>query len=130
MSGNSRIRTTAVGTRVERIATETHIFYEPRSQDANIVFQGEEYMTNPEGTAVYDKLEGRAALALSLSAIATKTYDAGIDPVTGADLSQVSPAGIAAIIRAVYNSEHNLVVGGDASSLDAYLAEPSAPSEG
>lgn len=130
MAGNSRIRSTEVGVRVERIATETHIFYDPRSQDASIVFQGEEYMTGPDGTAVYDKLEGRAALSLSLSSIATKTYDAGVDPVTGANLSQVSPAGMAAIIRAVYDSEHNLAMGGDATSLAAFVPEPVENSEG
>jgi hypothetical protein len=108
MTDNTRIRTDALGNRVERIATETHIFYSPLDKSANIVFQGEEHLTSPDGETVVSKLEGRQALAVSLSAIAAKTYDAGTDPVTGADLSKVSPAGIAQIIRAVYDAEHNL----------------------
>lgn len=108
MTDNTRIRTDALGNRIERIATETHIFYRPVDQSADIVFQGEEHLTSPDGETVVSKLEGRQALAASLGAIAANTYDAGIDPVTGADLSQVSPAGIAQIIRAVYDVEHNL----------------------
>ena len=33
--------------------------------------------------------------------------DAGADPVTGADLSSISPAGVTAIIKAVYDVLHN-----------------------
>lgn len=108
MTDNTRIRTDALGNRVERIATETHIFYSPLDQSANIVFQGEEFLTDEGGADVVAKLEGRQALSVQLAAIAAKTYNAGADPVTGADLSQVSPAGIAQIIRAVYDAEHNL----------------------
>lgn len=108
MTDNTRIRTDALGNRVERIATETHIFYSPLDQSANIVFQGEEFLTDAAGSDVVSKLEGRQALSVQLASIAAKTYDAGEDPVTGADLSQVSPAGIAQIIRAVYDAEHNL----------------------
>ena len=108
MTNNTRIRTDALGNRIERIATETHIFYSPLDQSANIVFQGEEFLTDAAGTDVVAKLEGRKALSVQLASIAAKTYNAGADPVTGADLSQVSPAGIAQIIRAVYDAEHNL----------------------
>lgn len=104
---NTRIRSTQLGATVERIATETHIFYDPQAQGAEIVFQGEEYLTSPDGVTVGDKLEGRQALRTSLAEIAARTFDAGVDPVTGADLSQVSPAGITSIIRAVYNTLHN-----------------------
>ena len=108
MTDNTRIRTDALGNRIERIATETHIFYRPVDQSADIVFQGEEYLTDAAGSDVVSKLEGRQAMAVNLGDIAAKTYDAGTDPVTGADLSQVSPAGIAQIIRAVYDAEHNI----------------------
>lgn len=108
MTDNTRIRTDALGNRIERIATETHIFYSPLDQSANIVFQGEEFLTDEGGADVVAKLEGRQALSVQLATIAAKTYNAGGDPVTGADLSQVSPAGIAQIIRAVYDVEHNL----------------------
>lgn len=105
MTTNTRIRTIAEGVDAERIATETHIFYDPQTQGANIVFQGEEYLTaNGE---IIAKLEGRQALQVELQAIAAETFDAGTDPVTGTDLSQVSVAGVANLIRAVFDRKHN-----------------------
>lgn len=102
---NTRIREITPGVGAERIATETHIFYDPQSQGANIVFQGEEFLT--VGGAIGAKLDGRQALNVQLSVIAAETFDAGIDPVTGADLSQISVAGVANLIRAVYDRKHN-----------------------
>lgn len=117
---NTRIRTDALGNRIERIATETHVFYNPAFPDtAQIVFQGEEYLTDATGDTIVAKIEGRQSLRIELADIAAKTYDAGTDPVTGANLSQISPAGIAQIIRAVYDAEHNL----------AYAADISEPEE-
>ncbi len=106
---NTRIRTDALGNRIERIATETHVFYDPAHPGtAQIVFQGEEYLTDATGNAIVAKIDGRQSLRIELADIAANTYDAGTDPVTGANLSQISPAGIAQILRAVYDAEHNL----------------------
>lgn len=102
---NSRVRELAPGVGAERIATETHIFYDPQTQGANIMFQGEEFLTI--GGEVGAKLDGREALSVELSVIAGETFDAGTDPVTGADLSQISVAGVANLIRAVYDRKHN-----------------------
>lgn len=118
-TGNARITTDALGNRIERIATETHIFYNPADQSASIVFQGEQYLTSADGTTVVAKIEGREALPLSLADIAAETYDAGADPVTGADLTQISVAGIAQIIRAVYDKEFNDAKASDVASADA-----------
>ncbi len=107
MTDNTRIRLSALGATIERVATETHIFYDPKAATADIVFQGEEYLTSADGQTIGDKLEGRQALMTSLAEIATRTFDAGIDPVTGADLSAVSPAGVTSIIKAVYDALHN-----------------------
>lgn len=103
---NSRIRTTSTGAEVERIATETHIFYNAQSQDANVVFQGEEHLVGQDGS-VGDKLSGREALSVSLADIGQQTFDAGLDPITGEDLSRISVAGLGNIIRAVYDALHN-----------------------
>lgn len=102
---NTRIRTTTTGAPIERKATETHIFYDPQTKGANIVFQGEEFLLNPDGSAG-DKLEGRQSLVTSLDAIAGRTFHAGADPVTGADLSQISPEGVGLVIRALYDALH------------------------
>lgn len=106
MTDNTRIRTNELGVRIERIATETKINYEPVGQTAQILFRGIEYMTTAEGVSV-ESIGNEQYLAVSLADIAAKTYNAGVDPVTGTDLSQVSPEGIALIIKAVYDTEHN-----------------------
>jgi hypothetical protein len=113
MTDNTRIRTIANGVTAERIATETHIFYDPLTISAQIVFQGEEFLTI-EG-ALSSKFDGRQALQTTLAQIATRTFDAGTDPVTGADLSAVSTAGVTAIIKAVYDALHNEQYGASAS---------------
>lgn len=102
---NTRFRELASGVGVERIATETHIFYDPQTQGANIVFQGEEFLVVDD--AIDAKLDGRQSLSVQLLAIAGETFDAGTDPATGADLSQISVAGVANLIRAVYDRKHN-----------------------
>lgn len=111
MSTNSRIRTVTAGVQVERIAVETHIFYDPVTKGADIVFQGEEFLLDTAARPLVP-LQGREALTTSLGEIGEATFDAGIDPVTGEDLSNISTAGLANIIRAVYDTLHNQRAGG------------------
>lgn len=105
MADNTRIRIIADGVTAERIATETHIFYDPLTVGAQIVFQGEEFLT--VGGTLSSKFDGRQALHTTLAQIATRTFNAGVDPVTGADLSAVSTAGVTSIIKAIYDALHN-----------------------
>jgi hypothetical protein len=115
-TGNSRITTINGNTLAERIATETHIFYNPLNQSADIIFQGEQFLSIDEN--LFSKLDGRESLGTTLAAIASETYDAGVDPVTGSDLSNVSPAGVTQIIKAVYNKLHNVKNAGDHTSTE------------
>ena len=103
---NTRIRTITPGVQAERIAVETHIFYDPVTRGAGIVFQGQEYLLD-EAARPVAALQGREALETSLDEIGARTFDAGSDPVTGEDLSNISTAGLGNIIRAVYDSLHN-----------------------
>lgn len=103
---NSRIREITPGVMVERVAADIHISYNTLTQGANITFQGEEFLLDAAAKPVA-ALAGREALHTSLGAIAGRTFDVGIDPVTGADLSRISVAGIGNLIRAVYDQLHN-----------------------
>lgn len=103
---NTRIRTNALGNRVERIATETHVFYDPRTQTASVVFQGEEFLTKADGTAIDEPGVNRQALSLDWTAAPTIAYNGGTDPVTGTKLA-ISRAGFALLVKAVYDAEHN-----------------------
>lgn len=124
-TGNSRLKLDNLGNRQERVAIETHIFYQPASpQEASIVWQGQRFLTSADGLTVGDAIDGREGLSVQLMAIAMETYDAGLDPITGADLSNISPAGVANIIRAVYNKEHNKKFGGQWDSQDYFTEVP------
>jgi hypothetical protein len=107
MTDNTRIRTNSLGVRIERIAVGTNINYRPADKSADVIFRGIEFMTSEDGETVIEAIGNEQYLSIPLSLIATKTYNAGVDPITGTDLSTVSPAGIAQIIKAVYDTEHN-----------------------
>lgn len=106
MDQNSRIRNLAPGVDVERIAVESHFFYDPLTGNANVVFQGMEFILL-DG-AVNKMLDGREPLTTTSDAIATRLFGTAlVDPVTGADLSQVSAAGVVVYLKAVYDILHN-----------------------
>lgn len=106
MDTNSRIRNLTPGVDVERIAVESHFFYDPLTGNANVVFQGMEFLIL-EG-AVNKMLDGREPLTTTSDEIALRTFAAGLaDPVTGQDLSNVSAAGIVVYLKAVYDTLHN-----------------------
>lgn len=102
---SSRIRTTTTGAPVKRFPTEFHVFMDPISRGATVVFQGEEFLLNADGSAA-DKLEGRQALTTSAAAIGEKTFHAGKDPVTGADLSLLSLGGVLQYLDAFFGALH------------------------
>lgn len=106
MEANSRIRNLAPGIDVERIAVESHFFYDPLTGNANVIFQGMEFLIL-EGD-VNKMLEGREALSTTSDAIALRAFAPGLlDPVTGQDLSNVSAAGVVVYLKAVYDTLHN-----------------------
>lgn len=104
-STNTRIRAITEGVQAERIAIETHMFYDPLTGGANVVFQGQEFLE--VGGELTQALDGREALQTSLAALATRQFSAGVDPITGADLSDISGAGVTMILKAIYDTLHN-----------------------
>lgn len=89
----------------EVIALQTTMIYYPDKRDARIVFaatpclfKGEQYL-GPGGDAW--------ALGLTVSDIATQCFGEGNDPVTGADLSQISVAGAVALIKAAFAKSYD-----------------------
>ena len=102
---NARIRTLAAGITAELIAEQTHLFYNPQSGTAWISFQARESIfvngTFQATAGDYDVLQ------VTVDEIATRCLGTGTDPVTGADLSKVSAAGMAMIIKAAYNTLYN-----------------------
>lgn len=104
---NARIRTLADGVTGEMIAEQTHLFYDAATGSGSVSFQGRESLF-VNGT--YQPLTGDFdILQANLADIATRQFVAtGVtDPVTGADLSAVSAAGMVLILKAAYDTLYN-----------------------
>lgn len=124
MTTNARIRTIAPNITAEMIAEQTHMFYDPTTQGGYVSFQAREHL-------VVDAVVGLPMgdyniLRVDVTAIAQTKFGAGLkDPVTQADLSNVSTAGIMVIIKAAYDQLFNAKAKADAAAAAA-AAEPPA----
>ncbi|HEV2681229.1 MAG TPA: hypothetical protein VGV14_12065 [Rhodanobacter sp.] len=103
---NARIRTLATGITAEMIAEQTHMFYDPATGGGYVSFQAREVLyvngTHQAPMGDFDILQ------VQIADIATHAFGAGkVDPVTGADLSSVSVAGVMTIIKAAYDALYN-----------------------
>lgn len=103
---NYRVRDIAQGVRAEMIAEQTHLFYDPTNGGGYVSFQAREHLVvgsdvqAPMGD--YHILQAQVADLLPL-----RFGENLVDPVTGADLSQVSAAGIMVYIKAAYDQLYN-----------------------
>lgn len=119
---NARIRAIADGITAEMVAEQTHMFYDPRTGGGMISFQAREslFVNN-----TYQPMNGEwNVLQVMIADIASRRFGTGNDPVTGADLSQISGAGIALIIKEAYDTLFN-----ERAAAEAALAAPSGVSE-
>lgn len=102
---NARIREIAPGITAEMIAEQTHLFYDPLTGGGSISFQARESLFVND---TYQPLAGGYdVLLVTIPDIASRCFGSGADPVTGADLSQLSAAGIALIVKAAYDTLYN-----------------------
>lgn len=98
---NPRTETIADGINREMIAENTYLFYNPETQAATVRFQSRPHLFQDDkwlsiGGDWYN-------LDKTVYEIAQRTFGAGlVDPVTNADLSDVSVAGIVVLIKAAY----------------------------
>lgn len=107
MSTNARIREIATGITGEMIAEQTHLFYDPATGTGSVSFQARESLFV---NGAYQPLAGGYdILQTNLSDIQTRAFVAAgtLDPVTGADLSRISAAGVMVIIKAAYDVLYN-----------------------
>lgn len=102
---NARIRVISEGITAEMIAEQTHLFYDPQTGGGSISFQARESLFVNDA---YQPLAGGYdILMVNIPDIASRCFGVGTDPVTGADLSQLSAAGIALIIKSAYDTLYN-----------------------
>lgn len=106
MSENARIRTLAPNILAEMIADQVHLFYDPATGGGYASFQAREVLY-VEGVP-QAPMGDFDILQVQLDAIATQCFGAGlVDPVTGADLAQVSVGGLSVLIKAAYDQLYN-----------------------
>lgn len=106
MTDNARIRTIATGVTAEMIAEQTHLFYDPATGGGYVSFQAREHLI--VGTDVQSPMGDYNILQAQVTDLLPVCFGAGAtDPVTGADLSQVSAAGVMVILKAAYDQLYN-----------------------
>jgi hypothetical protein len=115
MTTNARIRTIATGVTAEMIAEQTHLFYDPSTGGGYVSFQAREHLT--VGANVQSPMGDYNILQVQLADIAPTCFGAGlVDPVTGADLSRVSAAGQALLMKGTYDQLYNAKAAADAQA--------------
>lgn len=119
---NARIRTIAPNVRAEMIAEQTHLFYDPTTGGGYVSFQAREHLIVGDDVQApmgdYDILQAQVPDILPLQFAPAGT----LDPVTGADLSQVSAAGMMVVIKAAYDALYAA-----RAAAQAVAAQPPAP---
>ena len=121
-----RIETIAPGVTSEVIALVTNLTYTPGTGNVQVVFTGvpctyagDQYI-GPGGNPI--------PISLFLDEIAAETFAAGLDPVTGVDLSTVSGAGVVSIIKAVFAQKYDAMANKPAPVEAAPFSPPDPPS--
>lgn len=105
---NSRLQELPNGITTEIIATVVHIDYDPTTQAASVIFSGRQYMQPSEGQymRVGDALDNLGVnLSERMTEIVGKAGD--VDPVTQADLSAITLAGVMTLVKRFYDTAHN-----------------------
>ena len=105
-TSNARIRTLAPGITAEMIAEQTHLFYDPSTGGGYASFQAREclYVDGQHQAPMGDY----DILLVQIGDIGAQQFGGGlVDPVTGADLSTISTAGLMVIIKAAYDALYN-----------------------
>lgn len=94
---NHRLKDLGNGLIAEYIAFNTEMLYNPTTEQASVVYNSRLYL--PVNGAYIELGKNVERFHKQLDAQMTRTYEAGIDPVTGTDLSTVSVAGLMMIIK-------------------------------
>lgn len=108
---NSRFKDMGGGNIAELIAHQVQLFWDPSKQEARVLFNGGFYMKFGDKFQQIgqqqDILEQNLANLLHLRLVP----QGAIDPVTGADLSQISMAGMVIVHKYAYDFFHNVKAG-------------------
>lgn len=110
--GNSRFEQLSENLVTELISFQTQLFYDPTTQGCRVIFNGAPYMriTKPSGENAYVRVgESTDLLHVDLGPKMTNIVgrNGDVDPVSGADLSQISVYGVLILMKRAYDNMHN-----------------------
>lgn len=108
-STNSRFIDMGGGNIAEMISTQVQLFYNPTTQACRAIFNGSPYMLMGDTYQRIGETPPEPLLQDVTNIMPLCLVPAGIkDPVTGADLSQISLAGVMYIHKFAYDFFHNI----------------------
>lgn len=103
---NPRITVLAEGVIVEALSPLTNIEWNPETNQGAVSFSMRNYLQVNGKYQASLGLEAMGPLTVPLDVAFPKTYAKGmVDPITGADLSGVSGAGAALLLKAMFHTE-------------------------
>ena len=99
---NPRFTDVGGGLSSELIANQVQLFYDPANNSARAIFNAMPYL---QLGSTYQALGTQSdMLSVDFSSRMTDCLGIGTDPVTGADLTQLSVAGFMLVLKAAYNT--------------------------
>lgn len=106
---NARFIDAGGGTIAEMMSNQVQFFYDPTTGQANAIFNGKPYLSLGDKYVALD--QNPDILQVDFSTKITHCYGQHVaplvDPVTGADLTKVSVAGVMMLMKAAYDEEFN-----------------------
>jgi hypothetical protein len=105
MTTNTRISTIATGVTREIVAEQVHLFYDPATKAGAVAFQ---YRPSLYVNGAFNGPAGDyGVLQLPLAGIAARCFSTALDPMTSTDLSKVSAAGLAQLLKDAFDVLYN-----------------------
>ena len=104
---NSRFKLLGPGILTEMVAHQTQLFYDPSRQSVEVTFNGSAYLQTPNGYVTVGNESDILRVPLTDRLMDKMSKPGDLDPVTGADLSNISIAGVLIIFKRAYDNFHN-----------------------
>jgi hypothetical protein len=107
---NARIETLPAGVTAVVLAPLTSIRWDPETDTGSIMFDTRRFLSDAQGIVIPGRsFESSGSFSIALDQILARRFaPAGVlDPVTGADLSSISSAGVMSILKAAFDAIYN-----------------------
>lgn len=114
---NVRIEVLPTGVSAVVLAPLTSIRWDPETDTGSITFDTRRYLSDVNGNVLPGRsFEGAGSFSVAFDQMLTRMFapSGALDPVTGADLSAVSSAGVMVILKSAFDILYNEQFGSSA----------------